>query len=136
MSHDAAIINIYAQLGFSKVAESCKTSYPEIQFIRQPKQLENAWLLILIYGTSSSISIFGNGMLDILSKSAVCSSEILMHHCFTPVLAQQHIVLFVLLYISYAGYRRHESNSKVPSFYTVTNNAKERPDVWIDRPEK
>lgn len=33
-------------------------------------------------------------------------------------------------------FRRHEDNSKVPSFYTVTNNAKERPDVWIDRPEK
>lgn len=33
-------------------------------------------------------------------------------------------------------FRRHENNSKVPSFYTVTNNAKERPDVWIDPPEK
>ncbi|GLJ26170.1 hypothetical protein SUGI_0501990 [Cryptomeria japonica] len=33
-------------------------------------------------------------------------------------------------------FRRNEKNSKVPSFYTVTNNWKERPDVWIERPEK
>ncbi|CAM6105482.1 unnamed protein product [Calypogeia fissa] len=32
--------------------------------------------------------------------------------------------------------RRNEKNSKPPNCYKVTNNAKERPDVWVDRPEK
>ncbi|CAK9273004.1 unnamed protein product [Sphagnum jensenii] len=30
----------------------------------------------------------------------------------------------------------NEKNSKPPSFYVVTNSAKERPDVWIDQPDK
>ncbi|BFI04909.1 DNA ligase 4 [Marchantia polymorpha subsp. ruderalis] len=33
-------------------------------------------------------------------------------------------------------FRRNEKNSKTPSCYIVTNNAKERPDVWIDQPDK
>ncbi|KAG0587124.1 hypothetical protein KC19_2G142100 [Ceratodon purpureus] len=33
-------------------------------------------------------------------------------------------------------FRRNEKGSKPPSFYAVTNAAKERPDVWIDQPEK
>ncbi|KAH9561882.1 hypothetical protein CY35_05G045000 [Sphagnum magellanicum] len=33
-------------------------------------------------------------------------------------------------------FRQNEKNSKPPSFYVVTNSAKERPDVWIDQPDK
>eukprot|EP00252_Welwitschia_mirabilis_P019931 TRINITY_DN4748_c0_g2_i1.p1 TRINITY_DN4748_c0_g2~~TRINITY_DN4748_c0_g2_i1.p1 ORF type:complete len:1164 (+),score=257.65 TRINITY_DN4748_c0_g2_i1:141-3632(+) len=33
-------------------------------------------------------------------------------------------------------YFRRNDKQCVPSFYTATNNSKERPDVWIDRPEK
>lgn len=34
-------------------------------------------------------------------------------------------------------FRRNEQPKKAPpSFYAVTNNSKERPDVWIDNPEK
>lgn len=32
--------------------------------------------------------------------------------------------------------RRHDKNTKPPSFYTVTNSAKERPDFWVEQPEK
>lgn len=32
--------------------------------------------------------------------------------------------------------RQNKKNDKPPSFYVVTNAAKERPDVWIDQPEK
>lgn len=33
--------------------------------------------------------------------------------------------------------RKYEYPKKTaPSFYQVTNNSKERPDVWIDSPEK
>lgn len=32
--------------------------------------------------------------------------------------------------------RRNEEGSKPPAFYVVTNVANERPDVWIDQPEK
>lgn len=34
------------------------------------------------------------------------------------------------------GCRTNEKGSKPPSFYVVTNAIKERPDVWIDQPEK
>ncbi|XP_058068176.1 DNA ligase 4 [Magnolia sinica] len=33
-------------------------------------------------------------------------------------------------------FRKNEHPKKAPSFYEVTNNSKERPDVWIDSPEK
>ncbi|KAK9097767.1 hypothetical protein Syun_024812 [Stephania yunnanensis] len=33
-------------------------------------------------------------------------------------------------------FRKNEYPKKTPSFYEVTNNSKERPDVWIDSPEK
>lgn len=32
--------------------------------------------------------------------------------------------------------RKNEYPKKAPSFYEVTNNSKERPDVWIESPEK
>ncbi|XP_038984742.1 DNA ligase 4 isoform X3 [Phoenix dactylifera] len=33
-------------------------------------------------------------------------------------------------------FRKNEYPKKVPPFYEVTNNSKERPDVWIDSPDK
>eukprot|EP00268_Persea_americana_P049947 TRINITY_DN5399_c0_g1_i4.p1 TRINITY_DN5399_c0_g1~~TRINITY_DN5399_c0_g1_i4.p1 ORF type:complete len:1125 (+),score=246.07 TRINITY_DN5399_c0_g1_i4:102-3377(+) len=33
-------------------------------------------------------------------------------------------------------FRKNEYPKKAPSFYEVTNNSKERPDVWIESPEK
>ncbi|KAL9270517.1 DNA ligase 4-like protein [Drosera capensis] len=33
-------------------------------------------------------------------------------------------------------FRKSDSKKGVPSFYQVTNNSKERPDVWIESPEK
>ncbi|KAJ0984175.1 hypothetical protein J5N97_002531 [Dioscorea zingiberensis] len=33
-------------------------------------------------------------------------------------------------------FRKNEHPKKVPRFYEVTNNSKERPDVWIDSPDK
>ncbi|KAF3794559.1 DNA ligase 4 [Nymphaea thermarum] len=33
-------------------------------------------------------------------------------------------------------FRRNENSKTVPNFYITTNNAKERPDVWIDNPER
>jgi ATP-dependent DNA ligase len=33
-------------------------------------------------------------------------------------------------------FRQNKKNDKPPSFYVVTNAAKERPDVWIEQPEK
>ncbi|XP_039131950.1 DNA ligase 4 [Dioscorea cayenensis subsp. rotundata] len=33
-------------------------------------------------------------------------------------------------------FRKNEYPKKVPHFYEVTNNSKERPDVWIDSPDK
>lgn len=32
--------------------------------------------------------------------------------------------------------RKYEKNSKPPSFYTVTNSGKERPDFWVCQPDK
>lgn len=32
--------------------------------------------------------------------------------------------------------RQNKKDDKPPSFYVVTNAAKERPDVWIEQPEK
>ncbi|EFJ24951.1 hypothetical protein SELMODRAFT_414166 [Selaginella moellendorffii] len=33
-------------------------------------------------------------------------------------------------------FRKYDKNTKPPSYYVVTNNAKERPDVWIEQPDK
>ncbi|KAK1289638.1 DNA ligase 4 [Acorus calamus] len=33
-------------------------------------------------------------------------------------------------------FRKNEHSKKAPRFYEVTNNSKERPDVWIDSPDK
>ncbi|KAL2652956.1 hypothetical protein R1flu_021084 [Riccia fluitans] len=33
-------------------------------------------------------------------------------------------------------FRRYEKNTKPPDCYIVTNNSKERPDVWIEKPDK
>jgi hypothetical protein len=48
--------------------------------------------------------------------------------CFTPFLIS-HIVLFVMV-------RKNEYPKKAPRFYEVSNNSKERPDVWIESPDK
>jgi DNA ligase 4 len=32
--------------------------------------------------------------------------------------------------------RKNEYPKKAPRFYEVTNNSKERPDVWIESPDK
>jgi hypothetical protein len=32
--------------------------------------------------------------------------------------------------------RKNEYPKKPPKFYEVTNNSKERPDVWIESPDK
>jgi DNA ligase-4 len=34
------------------------------------------------------------------------------------------------------GCRRNEKGSKPPSFYVCTGHHKERPDVWVEQPEK
>ncbi|XP_068641207.1 DNA ligase 4 [Aristolochia californica] len=33
-------------------------------------------------------------------------------------------------------FRKNENPKRAPSFYEATNNSKERPDVWVDSPEK
>ncbi|KAL3684731.1 hypothetical protein R1sor_002753 [Riccia sorocarpa] len=33
-------------------------------------------------------------------------------------------------------FRRYEKNTKPPDCYIVTNNSKERPDVWVEQPDK
>jgi len=41
------------------------------------------------------------------------------------------------LFSFYLSFRKNEHPKKAPpSFYQVTNHSKERPDVWIDSPEK
>lgn len=52
-----------------------------------------------------------------------------MYFCVGPQTVDLYILVMFL--------RKYEYPKKAPpSFYQVTNNSKERPDVWIDSPEK
>lgn len=49
---------------------------------------------------------------------------------------QPTFVCVMVAYLKLYVHRKNEYPKKVPHFYEVTNNSKERPDVWIDSPDK
>lgn len=57
--------------------------------------------------------------------------------CSKKVLWLSKLILSSLAYqINFWFYRKNEYPKKAPRFYEVTYNSKERPDVWVDSPDK
>lgn len=47
-----------------------------------------------------------------------------------------NILIYLLKYLLSLVRKSEYPKKTAPSFYQVTNNSKERPDVWIESPEK